>query len=106
MPVPDLPQPRRDGNRSAGGQARGYAAPRRRQLADRPAQDHPRPERADDEESDILLLKGGARMPNNGAGGYRPGLVDIDSGLISREIFVNEEIYAQEQERVFARSWL
>src|SRR6202162_4741478 len=38
--------------------------------------------------------------------GYRPGLVDLASGQISREIFVNEEIYAEEQERVFARSWL
>jgi len=38
--------------------------------------------------------------------GYHPGLVDLASGQISREIFVNEEIYAEEQERVFARSWL
>ena len=38
--------------------------------------------------------------------GYHPGLVDLASGRISREIFVNEEIYAEEQERVFARSWL
>src|SRR5260221_1047679 len=38
--------------------------------------------------------------------GYRPGLVDLASGQISREIFVNEEIYAEELERVFARSWL
>ena len=33
-------------------------------------------------------------------------LVDAEQGLISREIFVSEEIYAQEQERVFARVWL
>ncbi len=38
--------------------------------------------------------------------GYRPGLVDLANGQISREIFVNEEIYREEQERVFARSWL
>ena len=38
--------------------------------------------------------------------GYRPGLVDLGKGQISREIFVNEEIYAQEQERLFARAWL
>src|SRR6266704_3241568 len=38
--------------------------------------------------------------------GYRPGLVDLKTGQISREIFVNEEIYAEEQERIFARSWL
>src|SRR5262245_12324382 len=34
------------------------------------------------------------------------GLVDIERGIISREIFVNEEIYRQEQEQVFARAWL
>ena len=34
------------------------------------------------------------------------GLVDVDRGFISREIFVNEEIYRQEQEQVFARAWL
>src|SRR5258708_19225262 len=38
--------------------------------------------------------------------GYRPGLVDLAAGQVSREIFVNDDIYAQEQERVFARSWL
>jgi phenylpropionate dioxygenase-like ring-hydroxylating dioxygenase large terminal subunit len=38
--------------------------------------------------------------------GYRKGLVDLAGGQISREIFVNEEIYAEEQERIFARAWL
>ncbi|MBM3941226.1 MAG: Rieske 2Fe-2S domain-containing protein [SAR202 cluster bacterium] len=33
-------------------------------------------------------------------------LVDMSKGTISREIFVNKEIYAQEQERIFARAWL
>jgi phenylpropionate dioxygenase-like ring-hydroxylating dioxygenase large terminal subunit len=33
-------------------------------------------------------------------------LVDLENGLISREVFVNEEIYQLEQERVFARAWL
>jgi phenylpropionate dioxygenase-like ring-hydroxylating dioxygenase large terminal subunit len=33
-------------------------------------------------------------------------LVDLHSGYISREIFVNEDIYQQEQEQVFARTWL
>jgi phenylpropionate dioxygenase-like ring-hydroxylating dioxygenase large terminal subunit len=37
--------------------------------------------------------------------GYRPGLVDLDEGRISREIFVNEEIYQEELERIFARAW-
>src|ERR1051326_6209097 len=34
------------------------------------------------------------------------GLVDVDKGTISREIFVSEPIYRQEQEQVFARAWL
>ncbi len=33
-------------------------------------------------------------------------MVDLESGVISREIFVNDEIYRAEQEQVFARSWL
>ncbi len=33
-------------------------------------------------------------------------LVDLDNGLISREVFVNKEIYQQEQEQIFARAWL
>ena len=33
-------------------------------------------------------------------------IVDVDAGSISREIFVNEDIYRQEQEQVFARAWL
>ena len=33
-------------------------------------------------------------------------IVDVDAGAISREIFVNEDIYRQEQERVFAQAWL
>jgi phenylpropionate dioxygenase-like ring-hydroxylating dioxygenase large terminal subunit len=34
------------------------------------------------------------------------GLVDVDRGIISREIFVNDEIYQQEREQIFARAWL
>jgi phenylpropionate dioxygenase-like ring-hydroxylating dioxygenase large terminal subunit len=33
-------------------------------------------------------------------------LVDLERGLVSREIYVNEDIFQQELERVFARSWL
>jgi hypothetical protein len=33
-------------------------------------------------------------------------LVDLDKAHISREIFVNEAIYQQEQEQIFARTWL
>ncbi|MBM3941183.1 MAG: Rieske (2Fe-2S) protein, partial [SAR202 cluster bacterium] len=34
------------------------------------------------------------------------GLVDSSTGLVSREIHVDEDIYKLEQERVFARVWL
>ena len=34
------------------------------------------------------------------------GLVDLPTGTVSREIFVNEEIYQQEQEQLFSRAWL
>src|SRR5438132_14282991 len=33
-------------------------------------------------------------------------LVDVKRGLVSRDIFVDQDIYDQEQERVFARCWL
>ena len=33
-------------------------------------------------------------------------LVDLSQGTISREVFVNHSVYQQEQEQVFARSWL
>jgi nitrite reductase/ring-hydroxylating ferredoxin subunit len=32
--------------------------------------------------------------------------VDLENGLISREIFINKDIYDQEQEQIFARAWL
>jgi phenylpropionate dioxygenase-like ring-hydroxylating dioxygenase large terminal subunit len=34
------------------------------------------------------------------------GLVDYEKGLVSRKIFLDEEIYQQELEQIFARSWL
>jgi phenylpropionate dioxygenase-like ring-hydroxylating dioxygenase large terminal subunit len=33
-------------------------------------------------------------------------LIDSEKGLVSREIFVNEDIYRQEQDQVFGRVWL
>ncbi len=33
-------------------------------------------------------------------------LVDVEHGLVSREIFVSDELYQRELEQVFARSWL
>ena len=38
--------------------------------------------------------------------GAMQSLVDMDKGTISREIFVSTDIYQQELERVFARTWL
>ena len=37
---------------------------------------------------------------------YKDAYVNLSKGQISREIFVNEEIYQRELEQVFARSWL
>jgi len=34
------------------------------------------------------------------------GLVDADKGLVSRRIFIEEDIYQQELENIFARCWL
>jgi hypothetical protein len=34
------------------------------------------------------------------------GLIDAERGLISRRIFIEPEIYAQELEQIFARCWL
>ena len=41
-----------------------------------------------------------------GGNGSLGALVDVDRGMVSREIFVSEEIYRQELEQVFARAWL
>ena len=32
--------------------------------------------------------------------------VNLEDGLISRDVFTDESIYARELERIFARSWL
>jgi phenylpropionate dioxygenase-like ring-hydroxylating dioxygenase large terminal subunit len=47
----------------------------------------------------------GVAIAHLGAG-FAGSMVDLDRGVISREIFVNEEIYRQELEQIFARSWL
>jgi len=38
--------------------------------------------------------------------GWAHQLVDMTTGNISRDVFVSEEVYRQEQEKVFARAWL
>ncbi len=38
--------------------------------------------------------------------GSARALVDVERGEVSREIYVNDDIYREEQERVFARAWL
>ncbi len=45
-------------------------------------------------------------MATKTKGRFVDELVDLKAGQISREIFVNEEIYAEEQEQVFTRAWL
>ena len=37
---------------------------------------------------------------------FLKGYVDPQTRTVSREVYVNEEIYQIEQERVFARVWL
>ncbi len=39
-------------------------------------------------------------------GKFTGNLVDVTTGMISREIFVSDEIYKRELEQVFARAWL
>ena len=34
------------------------------------------------------------------------GLINVERGLVSREIFVSEELYQQEQQDLFTRAWL
>ena len=43
---------------------------------------------------------------STGIPGFIKGLVDVATGHVSREIFVNEAIYQQELEQIFARAWL
>ena len=38
--------------------------------------------------------------------GYRPGLVDLATGAISREIFVTTNSTSEELEKLFTRAWL
>jgi phenylpropionate dioxygenase-like ring-hydroxylating dioxygenase large terminal subunit len=45
-------------------------------------------------------------MPTSAKRGSLDHLVDPSGGQISREIFVNEDLYQQEQEQVFTRAWL
>ena len=35
-----------------------------------------------------------------------PNYVDRERGLVSREIFVDEDVYRLEQERIFCKQWL
>ena len=50
----------------------------------------------------VAMFGGGAWMTS----AYAGQLVDTDRGLISRRIFIEPEIYEQEQRQVFARCWL
>ena len=33
-------------------------------------------------------------------------MVDIERGMINREVYVSDEIWQQEQEQIFLRAWL
>src|SRR5262245_47118369 len=48
----------------------------------------------------------GPRRREGERGSGMKDLVDVDRGIVSREIFVSEEIYQQELERVLGRVWL
>jgi phenylpropionate dioxygenase-like ring-hydroxylating dioxygenase large terminal subunit len=39
-------------------------------------------------------------------GGSARSLIDLQRGEVSREVFVNENLYREELERIFARAWL
>ncbi len=39
-------------------------------------------------------------------GGSAKSLIDLQRGEVSREVFVNENLYREELERIFARAWL
>src|SRR5260370_17265143 len=54
----------------------------------------------------IVIKEEEIAMSSAQISGYRTGMVDMAAGRISREIFVNEEIYREELERLFARAWL
>ena len=43
---------------------------------------------------------------STGTGTFLQNYVDVQNGLVSREVYVNEEFYRLEQERVFTRVWL
>ena len=45
------------------------------------------------------------RMHQRGPGTYA-SLVDADAGIIDRGLFVDDQIFSDEQEAVFTRSWL
>ncbi|MSQ71257.1 MAG: aromatic ring-hydroxylating dioxygenase subunit alpha [Betaproteobacteria bacterium] len=54
-------------------------------------------------------MKAKSRKPRGGkssGGKYQDRLVDAVSGRVQREIFVNEDIYQEELEKVFGRAWL
>ena len=61
-------------------------------------------------------LSGSATIPGRrmSHGNYRlvtgdrslRAVVDVERGMVGREVYVNEAIYQQELEQIFARAWL
>ena len=45
-------------------------------------------------------------MDGNGSTGPSQGWVDAEQGIVSRDAFVSEDVYRQEMERVFDRTWI
>lgn len=45
-------------------------------------------------------------MVSKSTGKILGNLVDLEGGVISRDIFTSEELYQQQLERIFARAWL
>src|SRR5512146_1668383 len=45
-------------------------------------------------------------MPDQLSNAVRPKWVDMERGLVSREIFVDEHVFHREQDRIFNRSWM
>ena len=45
-------------------------------------------------------------MDGNGSTGLSQGWVDARQGIVSRDAFVSEDVYRQEMERVFDRTWI
>ena len=51
------------------------------------------------------MIKGAETMVRTQDRSLR-SLVDVERGMVNREVYVNEDIYKQELEQIFLRAWL